>query len=65
MLDIGVFLVLSSSYSRLILVLAVISSAWGVKTLIISLSKAFTGPAVTLPIAVFYSIVVGVLGNSR
>ena len=56
-------LVLSSSYSRLILVLATISSIWGVKTLIISLSKVFIGPVATLPTTMFYSIVVGVLGN--
>ena len=64
LLDIGVFLVLSSSYSRLILVLAIISSAQGVKTLIISLFKVFVGPIATLPIAVFYSMVVRVLGKS-
>ena len=57
-------LVLSSSYSRLISALATASSVWGVKTLIISLSKAFAGPAATLPIAAFCGIVVGVLGNS-
>ena len=56
-------LVLSSSYSRLILALATISSVWGVKTLIISLSKVFIGPIATLPTTMFYSIVVGVLGN--
>ena len=56
-------LVLSSSYSRLILVLAAISSNWGVKTLIVSLSKVFVGFTAALPTAVFYSIVVGVLGN--
>ena len=58
-------LVLSSSYSRLISVLAAIRSAWGVKILIISLFKAFAGPAATLPTAVFRGVVVGVLGNSR
>ena len=63
-LDIGVFLVLSNSRSYLILVLAIISSAQGVKTLIISLSEAFAGPIATLPTTVFYGIVVGVLGNS-
>ena len=63
-LDIGVFLVLSCSRSRLISALAATSSAWGVKTLIVSLSEAFAGPIVTLPAAVFYGIVVGVLGNS-
>ena len=63
-LDIGVFLVLSCSHSRLISVLAAASSAWGVKTLIISLSEAFVGSIVALPATVFYSIVVGVLGNS-
>ena len=63
-LDIGVFLVLSNSRNRLISALAVISSAWGVKILIISLSKAFAGPIAALPATVFRSIVVGVLGNS-
>ena len=58
------FLVLSNSYSRLILVLAIISSAEGVKILIISLSKAFAGPIAALPTTVFRGIVVGVLGNS-
>jgi len=65
LLDIGVSLALSSSYSYLISVLAAASSAWGVKTLIISLSKVFKGPTAALPTAVFYSMVVGVLGNSR
>ena len=65
LLDIGVFLVLSNSHSRLILVLAITSSAWGVKILIISLSKAFAGPIATLPTTIFRGIVVGVLGNSR
>ena len=58
------FLVLSSSRNHLILALAAISFAWGVKTLIISLSEAFTGPIAALPTAVFYSMVVRVLGNS-
>ena len=58
------FLVLSSSRSRLILVLDIMSSAYRVKILIISLSEAFVGPIATLPITIFYSIVVGVLGNS-
>ena len=61
----GVFLALSSLCSCLILALAVVSSAWGVKTLIISLSEVFVGPAVALPAAVFCGIVVGVLGNSK
>ena len=56
-------LVLSSPYSRLILVLVTISSTYRVKTLIISLSKAFAGPIAALPTTIFYSIVVGVLGN--
>ena len=63
-LDIEVFLVLSSSYSHLISVLAIISSAQGVKILIISLSEAFIGPTAALPTTMFRSIVVGVLGNS-
>ena len=64
LLDIGVFLVLSCSRSRSILVLAAASSAWGFETLIVSLSEAFAGPTVALPTAVFRGIVVGVLGNS-
>ena len=58
-------LVLSSSHSHLISVLAAASSVWGVEILIISLSKAFTGPTTALPATVFYSIVVRVLGNFR
>ena len=58
------FLVLSSSRNHLILALAAISSAWGVKILIISLSKAFTGPTIALPATMFYSIVVGGVRNS-
>ena len=58
-------LVPSSPYSCLISALAAISSAYRVKILIISLSKAFVGPAATLPTTVFRGIVVGVLGNSR
>ena len=65
LLDIGVSLVLSSSRNYLISALAAISSAWGVKTLIISLSKAFVGPITALPAAMFYGMVVRVLGNSR
>ena len=63
-LDIGVFLVLSNSRSRSISALAIASSAWGVKTLIISSSEAFVGPIAALPTAVFRGMVVGVLGNS-
>ena len=58
-------LVPSSPYSRLISALAAISSAYSIKILIISLSKAFIGPIATLPTTIFYSIVVGILGNSR
>ena len=57
-------LVLSSPYSRLILALAAVSSVWGVKILIISLSEAFAGPIATLPTTIFYSIV-GVIGYTR
>ena len=64
LLDIGVSLASSSPCSRLILVLTAISSAYRVKTLIISSSKIFTGPAAALPTTVFRSIVVEVLGNS-
>ena len=41
------------------------SLAWGVKTLIVSSSEVFAGPAAALPAAVFRGIVVGVLGNSE
>ena len=64
LLDIGVFLVLSSSRNYLISALAATSSAWGVKILIVSLSKAFIGPTAALPATVFYGMVVRVLGNS-
>jgi hypothetical protein len=53
------FLVLSSSYSRLISALATTSSTYGVKILIISSSMAFAGPIATLPTTVFYGIVLG------
>ena len=52
-------LVLSSPYSRLILVLAAISSAYRIEILIISLSKAFAGPIATLPTTIFRGIVLG------
>ena len=58
-------LALSSSQSHLISALITVSSAWGVKTLIVFLSEMFAGPAAALPAAVFHGMVVGVLGNSR
>ena len=58
-------LALSSSYSHLISALATISSSWGVKTAIISLSKVFKGPAAALPAAVFLGIITVVLYNFR
>jgi hypothetical protein len=54
-----VLLVSSSSYSRLILALAAISSAYRVKILIVSLSKAFAGPTAALPTTMFHGIVLG------
>ena len=57
LLDIGVFLASSSSYSDLILVLATTSSASGVETVIILLLKVFKGPAATLLTAVFLGII--------
>ena len=48
----------SSSHSHSILVLAAVSSFWGVKTVIISLLDIFKGPTVALPAAVFLGIVV-------
>ena len=52
-----VSLALSSFYSHLILALAAISFAWGVKTLIVFLSEVFVGPAAALPVTVFYGMV--------
>ena len=63
LLGVGVSLVLSSSQSRLISVLATVSSFQGVKTATISPLEVFTGPIVALPATVFLGIVVGVLGN--
>ena len=57
-LDIKVFLALSSFYSYLILVLAAISSALGVKTVIVLSLEVFKGPIANLLAAVFLSIVV-------
>jgi len=61
--DAGVFLALSSFYNCLILALAAVSFAWGVKTLIVFLSEVFAGLAAALPVTVFCGIVVRVLGN--
>jgi len=58
-----VFLVLNSFYNYLILALAAVSFTWGVKTLIVFLFKVFVGLAVALLAAVFYDIIIGVLGN--
>jgi hypothetical protein len=54
-----VSLVLSSSRSRSISVLAAASSAWGVETVTVLPLEVFKGPTATLPAAVFLSIVVG------
>ena len=58
LLDIGVSLALSSSYSHLILALAAVSSSWGVKTVIVSPLEVFNGPAAALPAAVFLNIII-------
>jgi len=58
LLDIGVSLALSSSRNYLILVLAAISSAWGVKIVIILLSEVFKGPTADLLAAIFLGMVV-------
>jgi hypothetical protein len=63
LLNIGVFLALNSSYSYLILVLAAVSSAQGVKMVIILSLELFKGPAAILLAAVFLGIVVRALGN--
>ena len=65
LLDIGVFLALNSSYSCLILVLTTISSALGVKTVIVLSLEVFKGPAADLLAIVFLGIVVQLLGNFR
>ena len=57
------FLILNSFYSHLISALAAVSFAYRVKTLIVFLFKVFAGFAAALPIAVFYGIIIGVLGN--
>jgi len=62
--DIGVSLASSSSCNYLISALAAVSSAWGFKTVTISLSKVLEGPAANLLAAVFHGIVIKVLGNS-
>ena len=62
--DIGVSLALSSSCNYLISALAAVSSAWGFKTVTISLSKVLEGPAADLLTAVFHGIITRVLGNS-
>ena len=58
LLNIGVFLALNSSYSYLISILAAISSAWGVKILIVLSLEAFKGPVAALLAIIFFSIVV-------
>jgi len=63
LLGVGVSLVLSSSQSRLILVLAATSSSWGVETATILPLEVFAGPTAALPATVFLGMVVGVLGN--
>ena len=63
MLDTGVSLALSSSYSHLILALVAISSSPGVKTAIVLLSKVFEGPVAALLAAVFLGIITVILCN--
>ena len=65
LLNIGVFLASSSSYSYLILVLAAINSTLKVKTVIILSLEVFKGPAANLLATVFLSIVVQLLDNFR
>ena len=54
-------LALSSSHNHSILALAAVSSAWGFKTVIVSLSKVLEGPAKALLAVVFRGIVAGVV----
>ena len=56
-------LALSSSCSHLISALAVVSSSWGVKTVIVSLSEVFKGPIASLLAAIFFGIIIVVLYN--
>ena len=65
LLDIGVFLALINFCSYLILVLAAISSASGVKTVIILFLEVFKSPVADLLATVFLGIVVQLLGNFR
>jgi len=62
LLDAGMSLASSSSWSRLISALATISSSWGFKTVVVSPLEVFAGRAAALPAAVFLSVVVP-LGN--
>ena len=65
LLDIGVSLASSSSYSRLISALVTISSFKGVETVIVLLSEVFKGPIAALPATVFLGIVLIGLYNFR
>ena len=65
LLDVGVFLALNSFCSYLISALAAISSALGVKTVIVLSSEVFKGPVADLLATVFLGIVVQLLGNFR
>ena len=59
----GVFLALNCSYNYLILVLAAINSAQGVKTLIILFLEVFKSPIAALLTTIFLGIVVQALDN--
>ena len=65
LLNTRVSLALISFYSHLILALAAANSAWGVKTVIVSLLKVFKSPTAALPVTVFFGIIIRVLGNSK
>jgi hypothetical protein len=58
LLDIGVSLALSSSRSYLISALAAVSSASGVKTVIVLSLEVFKGPMAALLAAVFLGMVI-------
>ncbi len=59
--DVGVSLALSSSCNHSISALAAVSSAWGFKTVTVSLSEVFAGPVAALLAAVFWGMVAGVV----
>jgi len=64
-IDARISLALGNLCSYLILALAAANSSWGFKAVTILPLEVFIGPAATLPVAVFLSIVVIALYNFR